>query len=417
MFWKIREVLRREYIERVRKKSFWISTFVLPLLFLLFTFLPLFLGTVSGPKVYKIGIVDEDGYVKEKLTSEKKGDKDKLRFFLTDKSEISKLKKDVLNKKITGYIVIPHEFESKGISFYTLNTNNVKLIKSIAEKFREFAVSKRLKKMNLNLTSDEMKKIIEGVKVETFKVKKKGKAEKSNFGISFLVVFSFIFILYMILIMYGAISMRGVIEEKSSRIMEVLLSMYFPFELMMGKLLGIGFVGLTQIVVYMIFAGIIGFFAAVQAVLILPQIAEVFKNFNFSIFIYYIVFFLLGYFMYTSMFLGIGSLCSTEEDAQNIQAPVVFLIVIPFVSTIYLIQNPDSLVSVIFSFIPFFSPMVMFMRIATTSPPFWQVLLSIVITALFTIFSVKLSAKIFRIGVLMYGKRPSFKEIFKWMRE
>ncbi len=423
---KIREVFRREYLERVKKKSFWITTFVVPFLILLFTFLPFLLGVVSKGKNYKIAVVDRDGYVKKNLDVEKSIDmkaqkgipqSGKISFFISKNDSIEKLKKDVISKKIAGFIVVPKNFESKNISFYTLNTNNIGLILKISSKFKELAISKRLERLNIKISQKELKKIMSGIKVETFKISKKGKTKKSYFQISFWVVFSFIFILYMILLMYGSISMRGVIEEKSSKVMEVLLSIYSPFELMMGKLLGIGFVGLTQILVYMAFAGIIGVFVTLEAVMFLPQVADVFKNLNFAIFIYYIVFFLLGYFMYTSMFLGIGSLCSSEEDAQNIQTPVVFLIIIPFVSTIYLIQNPESTISVILSLIPFFTPMVMFMRVATSNPPFWQVLLSIVLTFISTIFIVRFSARIFRTGVLMYGKRPSFKEIVRWVRE
>ncbi len=418
---KVKEVLRREYLERVRKKSFWVTTFIIPILILLVTFLPFIFGSFSEKKDYKIKVIDNDGYVSKNFGDniKKINSREKIIFSLVSDGNVDELKKGVLNKKISGFIVVPENFEDGHISFYTLNTNNVTLISAINNKFKGLAISKRLKKLNVKISRDELKKIVKGVSVDTFKITRSGKAKKSYFQISFWIVFSFIFILYMILLMYGAISMRGVIEEKSSRIMEVLLSIYSPFELMMGKLLGIGFVGLTQILVYITFGVVMVSFALLKLSLIVPDISDLISSFNFSfsIVIYYIIFFLLGYFMFTSMFLGIGSLCSTEEDAQNIQTPVVFLIIIPFISTIYLIQHPESTLSVVFSLIPFFTPMVMFMRVVTSNPPLWQVLFSIFFTFVFTVFIVKLSAKVFRIGVLMYGKRPSFKEIFRWIRE
>ncbi|HOT02511.1 MAG TPA: ABC transporter permease, partial [Acidobacteriota bacterium] len=215
---------------------------------------------------------------------------------------------------------------------------------------------------------------------------------------------------------YGIANLRGVLEEKTTRIMEVLLANFTAKQIMTGKLIGIGLVGLTQMLVYSLTGGVIAAYGAVTAAQMSPELAEGLAAVNPMSLVYFVVFFVLGYFIFSAMFLAIGSLCSTEEDAQNMQGPVIMLLVVPMVSTMFFISNPDSLIAVIISLIPVFTPMVMMMRILVQTPPLWQILLSIVLSVAFMVGLMWAVAKIFRIGVLMYGKRPSVKEIIHWFK-
>jgi ABC-2 type transport system permease protein len=227
--------------------------------------------------------------------------------------------------------------------------------------------------------------------------------------------FIFVFILFMTLLLYGIAMMRGILEEKASRIMEVLLGSVSPNELMTGKILGIGLVGLTQIAVYLATAGVMRVVVAARFAG-QHELAGIMSSFTFTKLAFFLIFFLLGYFMYVALFACVGAVCNSEQEAQNLQAPVTWTLMLPMMATIFFVGNPDSTASVVLSLIPIFTPMVMFMRICVQMPPAWQIALSIALTtgAIWLLF--RAAAKIFRIGILMYGKRPTIPEILKWAR-
>jgi ABC-2 type transport system permease protein len=215
--------------------------------------------------------------------------------------------------------------------------------------------------------------------------------------------------------------MRGILEEKSNRIMEVLLASLTPDELMTGKILGIGLVGLTQLAIYAV--------TVVPLRLYLSSVARsgsagdsdfdmssMLDIFSPERLVYFVVFFLLGYLMYTALFAVIGAVCNSEQEAQNLQAPVTWILMIPMIFTFFFVNNPDSKVAVITSMIPIFTPMVMFMRISLLKPPLWQIALSILLMIVTIYLLFRGVAKIFRIGILMYGKRPTIPEIIRWAR-
>ena len=221
-------------------------------------------------------------------------------------------------------------------------------------------------------------------------------------------------LLYFSLLFYGIAMMRGILEEKSSRVMEVLLGSLSPQQLMTGKILGIGAVGLTQVGIYAVTAGLLRLYMMASAVEL--RYAAALDVASFSKMAYFIVFFVLGYFLYTSLFAAVGSVCNSEQEAQNLQAPLTIFLVIPLVANLFLMENADSTAAIIFSLIPFFSPMVMFMRIMFLTPPFWQIALSILLLLATIYIFFKGVAKVFRIGILMYGKRPTVPEILRWAR-
>jgi ABC-2 type transport system permease protein len=284
----------------------------------------------------------------------------------------------------------------------------------IVRSLKNAVVGLRLEKSNLGLDRKALDAIMKPIDMETFQVSATGEAKKKGFLQTWFGTFAFVMVLYMSLLLYGIAVMRGILEEKSSRVMEVLLGSMSPDQLMTGKIVGIGLVGLTQMAIYVVTAGSLrAYFAAQQAAAEWTSALDAFSPVKM---LWFVVFYVLGYFMYTALFAAIGAVCNTEQEAQNLQTPVVMCLVIPMLMAFFFVNNPDSTVAVVVSLIPIFTPMVMYMRISVLTPPLWQIALSILLMVgtIFLLF--KATAKIFRIGVLMYGKRPTIPEILRWAR-
>jgi ABC-2 type transport system permease protein len=217
-------------------------------------------------------------------------------------------------------------------------------------------------------------------------------------------------ILFSIIMAYGQLIMRGVLEEKNNRIVEILISSTNTKSLFYGKIIGIGLAGLTQVALWII----IGFLFFSQTSFDINQ--NILSFLSLELAVYFVVFFILGYFMYSILFSIVGAAVNTDQEAQQFAAPITYLLVIPFILGIMVTQNPNSLPVVIASLFPLFTPTLMFMRIGVAIPSFFQIMLSITLSILTIMFMAWLGAKIFRTGLLMYGKKPSIKEILKWIR-
>jgi ABC-2 type transport system permease protein len=279
---------------------------------------------------------------------------------------------------------------------------------------RDAVIGLRLERSNLSLEREKLEILLAPIELESFQVAAGGEARKKGFREAYFGTFTFVMILYMALLLYGVAVMRGILEEKSNRIMEVLLGSLSPQQLMTGKILGIGLVGLTQMAIYAATAGVARLYIAASP--LASDWSGVVDTLSPLRMLYFLIFFVLGYFLYTSLFAAVGAVCNSEQEAQNLQTPVVMCLVIPMVATFFFVANPDSTAAVIVSLIPLFAPMVMFMRICVLTPPFWQIALSIALL-LGTIWLLfRGVARVFRIGVLMYGKRPTVPEILRWAR-
>jgi ABC-2 type transport system permease protein len=223
------------------------------------------------------------------------------------------------------------------------------------------------------------------------------------------------FFLFFTLLQYGMYNMRGVIEEKSTRIVEIVISSVRPTELMLGKIVGIGLVGLTQYGIWCLLA--MNFALVAGAVLPASMLAgNALPTVPMFVILYFVLFFLLGYFFYASIYTAIGAPFNSEQEAQQLALIPSWLMAVPMFFWWVIVNNPNSLFSVILSMIPFMTPVVMFMRVTLAEVPPWQIGTSIAIM-LFSILGVAwLSGKIYRVGILMYGKKPTLGEILKWMR-
>jgi ABC-2 type transport system permease protein len=426
---KVLQIIRREYMQRIQKKSFWISTVLMPVIFLAMGLLPMMFRNMRPSRGVHIAVIDLHGKVfdnfrrnllepgKGETMAEKKYDLEQLPPGPDLEASLKTVKQEIGAGKLDGCLVVGKNFEDDAnFTYYGRNVSNIDLIRDLGAALTPVVAADRLERDQINATPEKVASWIRRVNVDTFQVQEGGTTKKSGFGAAYAMTFGFIFILYLCQIIYGVANMRGVLEEKTARIMEVLLSTFSSGQLMTGKLVGIGLVGLTQIMVYAVTAAVMTTYAAVSAMSVDPNIRDAVKLINPMHLVYFVIYFLFGYFIYSALFLGIGSLCSSEEDAQNLQAPVMFLIVVPFMFTFFFVNNPDSAAATVVSLIPLFSPMVMMMRILVLTPPLWQILLSIGLCSAFLVALMWAVTKVFRIGVLSYGKRPSFAEIVLWVK-
>ena len=321
----------------------------------------------------------------------------------------------VVRIDLFGIIVMEDDPDGVGeFRLYAKNLSDFSSIIVLKRALRDAVIGLRLARSKLPVSKTAFDRLLAPVHLETFQIRASGEAKKAGLMQAYYGVFVFVFILYMAIMMYGIAVMRGIIEEKSSRIMEVLLGSLSPGQLMSGKILGIGLVGLTQIAVYALSAGILRMY--VTAGNIDASWAGALETCSVGNMFYLVVFFLLGYFLYTTMFAVVGAVTNSEQEAQQLQSPLILTLVIPMATTFYFVANPDSFPAILFSMIPLFAPMVMFMRISVMPPPAWQIVLSIslMLAAIALLFVG--AARVFRVGILMYGKRPTLPEIFRWVR-
>jgi len=209
--------------------------------------------------------------------------------------------------------------------------------------------------------------------------------------------------------------MTGILDEKSSRIVEVLVSAVKPFELMLGKLLGIGFVGLTQFAIWLLTTTVITSPGLAVAVALLPKGVSL-PQLGIGVALHLAIFFVLGFFVFASFYAALGAAFNNIQEAQQMAAPLILLLVVPVFLAPRVINDPESTFSVVLSLVPLFSPLLMTLRLAIRMPPIWQVLLAEVLTASFVVLMVWASARIYRVGILMYGKKPTFGELARWLR-
>ncbi len=424
---KILLVLQREYLQIVKTKLFIISTLLTPLLMAGILLVPMLLTQFKTGKPEKIAVVDNtDLSIYEELKKQLEDDSlkpgyelYKEKYNLYEQVEgLEKLKERVLSRELDGFILVEKDIlENGNISYYSKNVANFSTQKILRDTVNRIVLVNRFKALDID--EGILEKNLKNIDFQVIKVTKEG--ETLDKGQGFIISYVFMLLIYMTILMYGVSVLRGVIQEKTSRVIEVVISNVKPFQLLMGKVLGIGLVGLTQYVVWLLlgyfffnnitsFSGKMGF-AGEESPLSADMI-----NIPFSVFLYFVIFFILGYFLYSTLYAAIGSMVDNEQEANSIQTPLVMFLVVPMLLMPMVIQSPDSTISVILSLFPFFAPILMFLRITVMQPPLWQILLSIALLVLAIIISTFIASKIYRVGILMYGKKANFKDIIKWMR-
>jgi ABC-2 type transport system permease protein len=412
-------IIKREYRESVYKKSFIILTLLTPLLMIAIGILPtLFLGFEEEKPVH-VNIIDESNVVFNKMVEVLSDtlEDGSPKFIIKKISVLANLDSMIKDQRILidedktdGLLYIPASIlDSNKVDYYTKNVANFNLNYRVKEAVEKIVRNHRINKSGLN--PEYITKLTQSLELRTYKVIKGGEQQARGFGEEYFGTFIFVLILYMTLIFNGTSIMRSIILEKSTRIVEVLLSTTSAFRMMAGKILGQGFVGLTQYVIWAIF----GITLVVYGNRVLP-ISNEYLNFAPSIFIYFVIFYVLGYFVYAILFSAIGAMVNTDQEGQQLAFPVIMLLVVPIMILGLVVINPDSTIVTTISLIPFFSPIIMFARINLSSPGVMEIGGSIALLIITIIFLIWLVSKIYRVGILMYGKRPNLPEIIKWMR-
>ena len=420
---KVLMVLRREYFESVKKKAFWIGTLIFPV-FIVGIFAIQILAAVIQPDVRKpIGVIDATAriaqpFAEELAENELKDGSPRYPVEIIDAgSDAEKTRLDSLNRIESGdlYALVtigPDIDDKKNFRLDWRNIGDQSTENALERALQDHVRRLRLERSELDLDPEKLNELTARVSLNTYQVTKGGETKEKGFEDAFIPTMIFVMMLYFLIYFHGYAMTRGIIQEKTSRVMEVLLGSVSPDELMAGKILGIGLVGLTQVSIYIV----TGWIARTVVLTVsnlgdLDRMADVIAPGKLLAFG---VFYLFGYFIFVSIFAIVGAACSTDQEAQQLQLPIVACLMLPMMTTFFFVANPDSMGATVLSMIPIFTPMVMFMRITVLTPPLWQIVLSLVLMSGTIYLFFRAAAKVFRIGTLMYGKRPTVREIWRW---
>lgn len=425
-------IIKREFNAKVRNKSFIVMTFLSPLLFVAMAALVGYLASINNDEVVKVAIHDVQGTLKSNF-------KDGSHVKYTDLSAMPlAAAKDIAAKDYEGIVYVPQvqkssELQSK-VQYISNDSPNMEFVANMENVINDKITKDNLKELNFDYDKIEKAKADTNIRLSKFsgeETLKEGSILKITLGgLSGYLIMMFI-------IIYGNMVMRSVIEEKTNRIIEIIISSVKPFKLMMGKIVGTSLAGILQFLIWSIL-GLILFFVlsslfgmqmggaaamaqdqAAQATAasgVQVYLAELLKLPLLTIFISFLIYFIGGYFLYSSLYAAIGAAVDSETDSQQFLLPIILPLMLGvYVGFFTVISDPNGTVATVFSMIPLTSPIVMMMRIPF-GVPVWQIALSVGI--LFATFFgvVWFASKIYRIGILMYGKKPSYKEIFKWLK-
>lgn len=427
-------VIQREYSTRVRKKSFIILTLLMPLLMVVLSLLPLWLSTLNDGSVKNVAVIDQTGIYAPLLKST-----DLYQFQIIGEQEENKTESRLGNDlfailHITGDL---HE-NPRAVSITSEKQIPQELQAMIERTLNEKVTRQKLDDLSRsdNIDSEaiaRVRSIVEegsAVSLKTMRLGGDGSVSETSTELATIIGMMFTILIYMFILMYGNMVMQAVLEEKKSRVVEVMVSSVKPVNLLVGKIVGIGLVGITQLVIWGILTGVL--FSAVSIFISSPEQAALMSadmgEFNvegvmnavmsvnwLEIGVYFLLFFIGGYILYASIFAMLASAVDSEEDTSQFMTPVTLIIVFAFFAGFYSVSNPDGPLAFWASVIPFSSPIVMMVRIPF-GIPLWEKLLSLgLLYGTFLLISV-FAAKIYRVGILMYGKKPSWKEMMKWIK-
>lgn len=455
---KIGLIIEREYLTRVKKKTFIILTILTPILMAALVAVPLLLSFVKSSEVREIAVSDSSGLYLSRLKSN-----DQYHFISAIESFESYKQKSKDNQGNYAYLVINGDLSQKAgqVTLYSQKQIEMELKGLVSNQLENLVREDIIKSYKI----PELKQIIENtntkITLNTVKWDKNGSEKKSSSELAMIIGMICTMIIYIFIFAYGSMVMNGVIEEKTNRIVEIIVSSVKPFDLMMGKIIGIALVGLTQVFLWIVLiGGILGIAGiAVNSNLSTENISQLgtemvknqgihptdlntiqagdlqnlsapeadspidingiyqmVSNINLGeIGFWFILYFLGGYLLYASIFAAVGSAIDNQEDASQFVLPITMFVLFALYAGLYSASNPDGPLAIWCSMIPFTSPIVMMVRLPF-GVPIWQLLVSYGLLAITFILTTKLASKIYRTGILMYGKKASYKELWKWLK-
>ncbi|MFN2533183.1 MAG: ABC transporter permease [Pyrinomonadaceae bacterium] len=446
---KFLAVVKREYVQRVRAKMFILVTLMAPVIISFFGIAPAIIFSIKAGGPIRVAVVDQTGQLYPSFYAVVMGDAgdsedfsqpatkrtpppnpgerlqqiarerqdpaivlEEINAGVTSVDQIrTELEQRVRAKRLDGYLIIPADVMAKGTpEFFGSNNSDVFTRRLLQRALNRVVRERRFTAAQIDVQA--LRQLSRPVDLELNTISSTGNERDSGSG--FALVFAVGFVMYLTILMYGQVILGAVIEEKETRIAEILFSSVRPFTLMMGKLVGVSFVALTQLAIWGIAFFSFAFFTGSQIPggfpMHMPNIPPV-------DFVYFALFFLLGYFLYSTIYALVGSMVTTAQEGGQLAMPIILLLVIGFYLFLPVSRSPDSQFAFWVSMIPFFSPMTMLVRIVTQTPPFWQILLSFTIgCATVGLFS-WIASRIYRIGMLMYGKKATIPEVLRWLRQ
>ena len=436
---KLLAIVKREYTQRVRSRMFIVTTVLLPVGIALFGVLPALVASIELGNPMRIVVMDSTGKLFGRLRSSLEDNKEAAvvpeanpstppnqfdnknpRFFLEDAAVGGRSENDVKAelerrlqaKEIDAFLILPADLLQTGkAQLYRRNTSDLFSTRQIQEALDQSIRELRL--IEAHVDSKTMSELARPVVFETTRISGSGSERDSGSG--FALVFASGFLMYISVLLYGQVVLGAVIEEKETRIAEVLFSSVRPFTLMIGKLLGVSLVALTQLTIWGVAFGAFALYGV--GILASRGIPATIPNIPISFYVYFALFFLSGYFVYSTLYALVGSLVTTAQEGGQVAMPIILLLVVSFYFFLPVSRAPDSRLSFWLSMIPFFAPVSMLVRIVTQTPPFWQIALSLLIGFVTATLLTWLASRIYRIGMLMYGKRPTIPEVIRWVRQ
>ena len=413
-------IIKREYLTRVTKKSFIILTLLMPILMGAMMFLPAYFASKDSTDTKKIAVVDQSGFIFDKLNSNKT-----VEFIQIDPNEETDYKQNLASKGFFSILTIPQNvIESSEVDIYSIKQINIDAKENINWQVRQIIERKKLSAIYAEADIPNLEQRIADtkthLKLNTYKIGKEEKqedgavskapqAQQSSTEAAMIISYATGFIIYMFIFMYGGMVMRGVVEEKQNRIVEVIISSVKPIQLMMGKIIGLVAVGLTQMAVWAIILSVAS--KNLPSSGMLTDILSVDMG---PVLFGFIAYFVLGYLLYSSLMAAIAAAVDAQEDMQQFMLPIMLPLIMSIMVLMNVIKSPDGVLAIWTSFIPFFSPIIMMARIPF-GVEWWELGLSLLILIITTLGCIWMAAKIYRTGILMYGKKPSWKELGRWI--
>jgi len=433
---KIGLIIKREYLTRVRKRSFLILTFLGPILMAAIYIIPIMLALNSSTDHLRVAVVDESRWFEERFTSN-----ENHTFVTMHGQPLDSVKEMVKTGVFDMALYVPPTQLSLPSNAVVYSIRQVPLemetyISSVMEKEIEAQ-----KLMAQGVDPAVVNAVKTNVNLQVMRMDDKGNEKETFTEVQFILGMVLAMMVYFFIMFFGGQVMQGVAEEKNNRIIEVIISSVKPFQLMMGKIIGVSLVALTQFVMWILLTGVlyVGFSAFIgisnpellsQGTVMAQEITsndimsnesvqsilQIVHSIDFgTIIVSFLIFFILGYLLYATLYAAVGSLVDNNTDSQQFTLPITVPLMVAFISSFYIVNNPDNSLSVWLSMIPFTSPISMMVRVPF-GVPIWQIMLSVVLLAGTFVLMTWLAAKIYRTGILMYGKKLTYKEIFKWLK-
>ncbi len=404
---QVLSILKWEFLNRMKSKTFIITMILFPLLIIGGSVVPSLLISRDGAESFQVGIVDETGTVGpilvKKLSTEYVLENDEQKYIPSEFAFEKDALEAVSTKEIDMFIVLTDStVAGADANLYTISLSNFKVQNELQRAVNHSIIEVRAEQNGFDI--ELINSVTRWVGLKPFEISETGETSEGNELVSFFVPFATMFLLFMSIFVNGQLLLRSVMEERTSRVIEVILSSVTPRQLMVGKIFGLGALGLVQLLVYVL----VGFGAL--------HLNGMGASVELDLALWMILFFLLGYFFYAAIFGTMGTLFDSEQEAQQSTSIISIIVVIPMMLSSYFITNPGSMATKLLSFFPPFTPFMIPLRFGTGIIETWEAVLAAVLTGLSVWGLMILAGKIFRVTLLMYGKRITLPEIFRWIR-